>query len=232
MGKTNPLVSVVIPCYNYGNYLEEAIDSCIRSTYKNIEIIVVNDGSKDPLTVKVLTRLNKPDTVIIHQNNKGSSAARNRGIAEGRGKYILPLDADDKIESTYIEEAVEVLEEKPEIGFVTCWYQCFGDLDRIVKVPPFDITTLVMKNIVCVCSLFRKEAWEQAGGYNEKMMGYEDWDFWISLAERGWSGYLIPKILYYYRKHSGSKFLKSRKNHQNLVKQIRENHPVLYADKV
>lgn len=224
----NPLVSIIIPCYNYGKYVISAIESCLSSTYRPIEIIVVNDGSTDAFTLDVLKHLRKPKTRIIHQENKGASAARNRGISEAKGTYILPLDADDRIEPDYIEEAVKVLETEPKVGFVTSWYKCFGEAERERMLPPFNKNDLLFNNIVANCSLFRKEAWRQAGGYNEQMKGYEDWDFWIALVECGWEGWTLPRFHFHYRKHKSSKFHRSRKNHSQLVQQIRENHSMLF----
>ena len=113
-------VSVVITCYNQGQYLEECINSVTNSDYPNIEIILVDDGSEDTFTQKTLDKLDSGKIRIIRQNNQGVCAARNNGIAAASGKYILPLDADDKIAETYISKAVEILAQNPQIGIVLC----------------------------------------------------------------------------------------------------------------
>jgi len=228
-----PLVSVVIPCYNYGQYVEEAIDSVLQSTWTDLEIIVVNDGSTDPHTKAVLHQLRKPKTTIIHQTNKGLPAARNAGIRMARGTYILPLDADDKIHPRYVEQAVKILKTHPRIGFVTCWVKRFGDSHGIWRCKPYNFYRQLFANNVAVASLFRKTAWKQAGGYNENMKrGYEDWDFWISLGKKGWHGYTIPQPLFFYRKHGPSMITESVKIHHQLVRQIRANHPELYTPRM
>lgn len=225
-----PIVSVVIPCYNYGAYVEDAIRSCLRSTWQDLEILVVDDGSTDPETERVLKELNFPKTRVIHQENKGLPAARNRGIREAAGRYILPLDADDTIHPTLIEKALILLEAHPGLGFASFWLRHFGDEDWVWMPPPFNFATLLDDNIVTVASLFRKAAWEEVGGYNEAMrQGYEDWDFWISLAKWGWIGRQIPEPLFNYRRHGHTMVHEAHKKRETLVAQLRANHPGLYG---
>ncbi|MFZ3197779.1 MAG: glycosyltransferase family A protein [Bacillus mycoides] len=224
-----PIVSIIIPCYNYGDFLEEAIDSCLDSTFQDLEIIVVNDGSTDPDTITVLNKLNKkPKTCVIHQGNKGVSAARNLAIRKSKGKYFLPLDADDKIHPTLIEKGYKILETNSEIGFVTHWTQIFGTENSVLDFPSFDEKILLSQNIVINTSLTRKKAWHDVDGYDEKILGYEDWDFWISLVEKGWKGYTIPEILFYYRRHGKSKNFRDNENSMDHIKQIRDKHCELY----
>jgi len=103
------LVSVIIPCYNQGEFLEECLTSVFASSYKQVEVIVVNDGSTDN-TKSIIDELqNKFTFQVIHQENKGLAETRNLGIRVANGKYILPLDSDDKIGQTYIENAVKTL---------------------------------------------------------------------------------------------------------------------------
>ncbi len=229
MNEKSPLISVVIPCYNHGKYVEEAIDSCLQSTFPDFEIIVVNDGSTDPYTQEVLANLSKPKTLIIHQEHKGVSAARNTGIRHARGNYIFPLDADDMIDRSLLEREFHILETNPALGFVSCWVKSFGDSSIVWRTGPYQLDNLLVCNSVAVGSLFRKEAWEQVGGYNEQMRkGYEDWDFWISLGGKGWKGDIIPEALYYHRRHSPSMLTQAIKIHDELMEQIRQNHPELY----
>ena len=115
-----PKVSIIIPCYNYGQYIDEAVDSVLAQTFQDFEIIIVNDGSTDEFTNKKLENYNKPKTTVYFTKNQGVSAARNYAIEKSSGEYILPLDADDKIHSDYIKEAVDVLEANNEIGIVYC----------------------------------------------------------------------------------------------------------------
>ncbi|MGO4181189.1 glycosyltransferase family A protein [Paenibacillus sp. TAF43_2] len=210
--------------------MEQTIDSCLASSYSEIEVIVVDYGSTEPAMIDLLNRLNKPKTRVIHvQTNIGLPYGRNVGIHEARGKYILPLDADDKIQPTLIEKAYRILEARPEAGFATVGLEYFGDQSWVWIPPEFDFNRLFSENIVCVTSLVRKSAWLSVGGYNEAMIhGYEDWDFWISLCERGWRGTAIHEALLLYRRHGHSLSYDAGQKHAMIVQQIRANHPRLY----
>src|ERR1700736_2112376 len=113
-----PRVSVVIPCFNLGEYVDEAVDSVLCQTLQDLEIVIVNDGSTDPHTNAKLAGYSKPRTRVIQTENQGLAAARNVGIADSRGDYILPLDADDRIAPTFLEKTAAVLDQHPEIGIV------------------------------------------------------------------------------------------------------------------
>ena len=117
----NPLISVIVPCYNHGQFLAEALNSVLQQTYNTWECIVIDNGSTD-VTKGVADEFISRDERFkyIYQENKGVSAARNRAIAQSSGKYILPLDADDKIGLTYLEKIVKVLEEDTEVKIVYC----------------------------------------------------------------------------------------------------------------
>jgi stress-induced morphogen len=128
-------VSVIIPCYNYAHFLPEAVESVIQQTFQDFEIVIVNDGSTDhssEVAEQLKTKYSSCQIRIINQENSGQPAiSRNRGIAQALGKYILPLDADDKIGCTYLEKAVQVLDREPEIGVVYSWLRHFGSQDDI-----------------------------------------------------------------------------------------------------
>ena len=229
---TQPLVSIVIPCFNYGKFIKEAIESCLVQTYENIEIIVINDRSNDHYTIDVLNRLNYPKTTVIHHlQNRGVAAARNTGIEHSTGKYILPLDADDKIAPAFIQKTSNILDSNHSVGFVSTGIRHFGNRTGDYIPPPFSIKKLLYHNLYVVTSLFRKEAWQQVGGFNEAMIdGYEDWDFWLSLVEHGWLGDCVNEVLFYYRSHhKSSKNEQAKKKHLLIVEQIINNHPKLYG---
>ena len=109
-----PKVSVIIPCYNHGEYLDEAVESVLTQTYQNFEIIIVDDGSTDQSTIDLLKVYRKPKTRVIRTDNQGLASARNNGIKEAKGEYILPLDADDKIGKEYLKKAVKILDENED----------------------------------------------------------------------------------------------------------------------
>ncbi len=226
---TTPTISIVICCYNYGRYLPQAIDSCLASTLKNIEIIVVDDGSTDPYTMQVLQALDKPNTRVIFQSNKGASSARNTGIRNARAEYIFILDADDMIHRSMLEKSFAVLMRRPEVGFVGSWAKCFGIRNRVMKFPPYNPYLILVNNMISSGAMFRKKAWEQVGGFNERMRNAEDWDFWISLSKKGWWGYVIPQPLWYYRRHGANKSKETFRKRRSVRQQIVSNHPELFT---
>jgi glycosyltransferase involved in cell wall biosynthesis len=134
-----PKVSVIIPCYNQGKYIDEAVDSVLSQTFLDYEIIIVNDGSTDALTNSILKNYNKPKTKVIHTLNNGVSAARNIAIDNSQGEYILPLDADDKIAKDFIELAVNIIESRPDIKIVYSEVKFFGEQKGKWKLAEFDM---------------------------------------------------------------------------------------------
>ncbi|MFY0543719.1 glycosyltransferase family 2 protein [Brevibacillus sp. H7] len=231
MGNKRPLkVSVIITCYNYGKYLHTSINSVLKSTCKDVEIIVVDDGSTDPHTRRVLRQLRmKPNIYVIRQSNKGAASARNTGIRYAKGKYIYSLDADDKVHPKLLEKSVAVLDKHPKVGFVGSWLRYFGKARGVIRYRRYNFYTLLFKNIIPSGSMFRKIAWEQVGGYYERLRGFEDWEFWIALGARGWLGYMIPEPLFHYRKHKNSKLSQSLKRRRRLIQLIRMRHAHLYT---
>lgn len=195
-----PGVSVIIPCYNQGKYLNEAVDSVLKSTYDNFEIVIVNDGSTDSYTNELLSRYNKPKCTVVSTQNNGLAEARNVGIRKANGTYILPLDADDRISPHYIEEAVQILENQKDIGIVYCRVKNFGMKNGEWKLPEYSLERMLRGNVIICSAFFRKSDWEKVGGYKKEMkFGCQDWEFWLSLIETGVSAYRIPKIHFYYR---------------------------------
>lgn len=222
----------MISCYNYGRYIEEAVESAKESTIRDVEIIVVDDGSDDLLTLEVLAGISHNGIQVITQENKGAAGARNTGIKAAQGDYIVCLDADDLIDSRYVEIASKVLDSDPGLGVVTSWFACFGLLRYVEKPLPYSLYLLSNSNQLHCASMFRKLAWQQVGGYDEKMSGYEDWELWIKIGEAGWGVAQIPEALFFQRCHRGSKFFKSRKKHVELVSHIRKMHEDLYSFKM
>jgi len=225
----SPKVSVIIPCYNLGAYVDDAVDSVLAQTFQNFEIIVVDDGSTDPSTVRLMENYVRPKTHVLRTKNQGLATARNTGINQARGKYILPLDADDKIGSSYLAKASMILDDRPEIGIVYCRARFFGAREEEWRLEPFSIETMLTKNVIFAASMFRKSSWEKVGGYNPIMVhGYEDYDFWISLLDREKAGvYRINEILFYYRVREDSMIstlLVNEENEIDMLTQVFYNH--------
>jgi glycosyltransferase involved in cell wall biosynthesis len=227
-----PRVSVVIPCYNQGVYIDEAIDSVFTQTFRDYEIIIVNDGSTDRLTLEKLSNFADPRIRVIHTENQGLAAARNNGIRAAEGEFILPLDADDRIGPTYLEKAVNVLDSSPETGIVYCLAELFGDQTGVWALPEYSLGKLLLNNMIFCSALFRKVDWERVGGYRACMKyGWEDWDFWLSLVRLKLKVQRIPESLFYYRVKSKS-MNASMSYSQKFVMLLRlfSNHHRLYLE--
>jgi glycosyltransferase involved in cell wall biosynthesis len=225
-----PKVSVIIPCYNQGIYLDEAVDSVLNQTYEDFEIIIVNDGSTDEFTNRLLTDYRKPQTRVLQTRNQGLATARNSGIAEAQGEFILPLDADDKIGPGYLEKAVEELAKNPETGIVYCYGELFGDRQGRIQAPEFSVRKMLFSNLIFAAAFFRKKDWETVGGYNPNMSyGCEDWDFWLSLVEQGLTATRLPEVFFYYRvRESSMNQNMDRHKRLDMFRRIAANHPRLY----
>ncbi len=224
-------VSIIIPCYNLGQYLDEAIKSVMEQTFTDWELIVIDDGSTDEETQKVLDRLNYAKTKLIRTKNQGLPVARNTGIKLARGKYIACLDADDLYDSQFLEKTVKVLDDDTEqkIGFVTTWVQLFGAKDGIWKTEDYNPILLATKNVVHVASLFRKTCWTEVGGYSESLkIGYQDWDFWLKIVAEGYRWTCLKEPLFSYRMREKSMVFLSNQKRPQLFQQIVENNKKFY----
>ncbi len=200
-----PLVSVVIPCFNMGKYIGETIDSVLKQTFKDFEIIVVNDGSTDPYTIEVLKNINLPNAKVIHTANQGLPSARNTGISNASGDIIFTLDSDDLIAPTYLEKAVSVFQKESNAGIVYCYCYFFGSKKGMWSLPPYSLKRMLVSNIIYSNAFFLKKDWERVNGYNPNMKyGWEDWDFWLSIIELGREVVCIPEVLFYYRIRNNS----------------------------
>ena len=225
---TIPTVSVVIRCFEQGQYLSGAVGSVATQTFSDWEIVVVDDGSPDD-TAAVARRLAIQlggKLRLIQQANQGLSGAMNAGVLAARGRYILPLDADDRLEPTMLEKTVNLLEHDPSVAIAYTDLQQFGEADQVVQAASFDAARLPEANQLSYCSLYRREVWDAVGGYNPNMRwGYEDWDFWIGAAERGYVARRIPEALLRYRVSSAGMFAGAKRHDAELRRQMRANHP-------
>lgn len=186
--------------------MRDALDSVIASTLKDWECVIVNDGSKDE-TLQIAREYEMKDSrfVVVDIPNGGLANARNVGINHSCGKYILPLDSDDKIGNRYLELAVVYLEQHPDVKLVSCLCQYFGDIDENFILPPYTYDALLWRNLFVATSAYRRSDYDKTRGYNPNMKyGYEDWDFWLSLLNPKDKVHRIPEVQFYYRKHGVS----------------------------
>lgn len=193
-------VSIIVPCYNAGELLFEAMESALAQTYGDVEIVIVDDGSTDGRTREILDSASWPRTRIIRQDNAGPAAARNRAVAAALGAYILPLDADDRIDPTYVEKAVAVLEARAEVGVVYCKAMRFGAESGPWHLPAYSLRELVIDNVIFVTAMYRREDWSAVGGYNEVLRhGVEDYEFWVKIVGLGREVVQLDDFLFHYR---------------------------------
>lgn len=227
-------VSVIIPCFNQGNFLDEVIACLDNQSYDDFEIVIVNDGSTDVETLDVLRRFHHKKATVLHTENQGLAAARNNGIIAAKGKYILPLDADDLIEPGYLQKAVTLLDANRDLGIVYCRAQLFGAVYTEWLLPQYSLTEMLKDNVIFCTAMFRKPDWEKVGGYDPGMIyGWEDYDFWLSLIELGREVYQIPEILFSYRVASDS-MVRSKEKWQKVAmfKRIFKRHRKLFTDNI
>jgi glycosyltransferase involved in cell wall biosynthesis len=225
----DPRVTVVIPCFNQGDYVEDAIRSVFDQTYESWEIVVVDDGSTDAATSKLLRRLRYPRTRVIRQANAGLSAARNAGMALAEGALLVPLDADDELEPRFLEKMVVALDSHPQAAMAHCWPRLFGDQNLIWINRPYNPYQLLLSNSLVGCVVMRAEAWSQVGGYDPGMRrGNEDWDLWLRFLEAGWGQVEVPEPLFRYRKHGVSMSVTTEARFEDARYELALAHPVLY----
>ena len=213
-----PLLSVIIPCYNSGDYLEEAIESVRKQSFKDWEIIIVDDGSNSIETLNILHELEKSGFTIIKKENGGLASARNIGIKNSKGSIIITLDSDDKFQPSFFRKAVEILNNKKEIGVVSSYVKEFGESNKIWRSSAYDDFSFLIENRIVACCAFRKKCWDDAGGYDENMrQGLEDWDFWIRVTQKNWKVHVIPEPLFLYRKKTSSMLVDETRPKMNAI---------------
>ncbi|HYA87064.1 MAG TPA: glycosyltransferase [Nitrospirota bacterium] len=220
-----PLVSIVIPCYNYGRYLAAAIESAMAQTYSPIEIIVINDGSTDD-TVEVAS---KYPVMLINQKNSGASNTFNRGIELAKGKYTTILSADDKLHPRFVEKTVTILEQSHDVAFVYTHAYMFGVKKGKILSRPYSIDTLKVSNYIFGTALVRSEAYRQSGEFDTNLLCLEDYDLWLTFAENGLFGSLLPEPLFYYRQQYQSRNVYTTWLYRRTMMHIWKKHKGLYS---
>ena len=226
-----PLISVIIPCYNQAKYLPETLDSVLCQTYQNWECIIVNDGSEDASESVALSYCEKDKRFLyFYKENSGVCDTRNYAVAHSNGTFILPLDADDIIEASYLEKGIAVLESNDDVDVVYGRAVFFGAYNAEIILKPFAYSTLLLENVFYSTVLFRKSQFESVGGYNENMRnGWEDWELMISMLNEESKVVKLPEICFYYRILPNSRERSiSKEQKVELFLQIYENHKDVY----
>jgi len=209
-----PLVSVVIPYYRLHEHVEETVESIFAQTYPRLEVIVVNDGSfynADWVLAEIATRY---PLAVFTQMNAGLGAARNFGISQSRGRYIVPVDPDDMLEPTYIERGVALLESQPDLAYVTTWSR-YVDQDGLEFDPPdqgyqplgnMSELARVMNVAGVATAVIRRHVFDLGFAYSHDLTSYEDWSLYRDLGEKGYEGIVVPERLFRYRIRPESMF--------------------------
>lgn len=209
------LVSIIIPCFNQGIYLKDALDSLKNCDKDLYEVIIVNDGSTDKFTNQYLIDLATQGYNVLFQENGGLGQARNNGIRQAKGEFILPLDADNRIYPNYLTKGIEILNKDKKLAVVYGNANYFGEKRGTLKPGRFILQQLMMGNYIDACALIRKSVIEEVGYYdNMKIMGYEDWDLWLRIAFKDYKFFYIDEVMFDYRVKDNSMMKSLNKNIQ------------------
>lgn len=225
--------TVVITCYNNYDTISKTYNSVLNQTYKNFEVIIVNDGS-DQQTTSILNSFSNDKLTVMHQQNQGVVTARNNGIKKSNSEYILMLDADDYLENSFLEKAISILQLNSKIGVVTSYYNVYNKNRFLRLVQLQNLTNLedfLKENRIPSNALFRKICWEQVNGYDTLFnQGYEDWDYWLSISINGWDFEIIKEPLLNIVIRKNSRNREAMINDLELKKKIFIKHSQLYKN--
>ena len=234
-----PQVGVVIPCFNHGRFVADAVRSALIQEHADVRVVIVDDGSNDGTTPEACDDcLEFGERVrVVHQSNAGLPAARNvgaRAVCEGWSpEYLVFLDADDWIEPGFVRTLQQGLMEcdDPSASHAYCQERLVENATGTWRVPEWDTTLLLVTNLHPVTTLVKRECFEAVGGFDETMnRGYEDWDLWLKFAERGWRGVRVREALFNWRRHSESTMVMDAvRRHDELFAMLMQRHPALYA---
>ncbi|WP_343616143.1 glycosyltransferase family A protein [Flavobacterium sp.] len=232
----NTKVSIIVPCYKQAHFLKDSLQSVLDQSYPYWECIIVNDGSPDN-TAAIAKQWTTRDSRILYveKENGGLSSARNFGIKQSKGEYIVALDADDILHKDYLIKLVPELENDPSLAIVSSYREFFRENKENVffkeKAKGTNYRDFMFENILMPSSMYRKKYWNEVGGYDENMKkGFEDWDFWLSITKNGRKFKFVQEYLFYYRKSKNSMLIDTLKNHRiDVMQYVFEKHKEIYV---
>jgi glycosyltransferase involved in cell wall biosynthesis len=220
-------VATVIPCYNDGATLREAVDS-VRVQDRLDELVIVDDGSDDPATLKLFDALRDDGVQVVHRANGGLGAARMTGVRATGADYVFCLDADDRLLPGTLAQLADALDRDSELALVWGDYVLFGDHRwRQETAPSLDPWQVSYQNDIPASVLIRRSILLSDGGW-ELRGGYEDWDMLMGLAERGRRGRRVPIPVYEYRQHGVRMLGESATRHGEIYAVLRDRHARLF----
>lgn len=237
---TNNDIEAVITSFNQKSMIYEAVHSLCCQTIRPERIIIVDDGTTDEASINILNEIEADRNIpipllVIRQSNSGVSAARNAGIRKTHTPLILVLDGDDSLEPSFIEEVSAVLSENPSMIAASSWLHTFGVLESTVRPSGGNVSAFLARNCCPATHIFRREAWQKCGGYDETMRsGFEDWDFFLNMLEAIPNSYvgIVEKALINYRTTSVSSNIKSMEKRLELMRYIVEKHINIYKEHI
>lgn len=227
--QNNPLVSIIVPCYNQEDFIDEALQSVYEQTFVDWECIVIDDGSTDKSEERIQKWISKDSRFIYYyKDNGGIAETRNYGIKCAKGKFILPLDGDDKLHNDYVRQAIAIFTEQPATKLVYCDSTMFGAKEGEIRSGGYNFQMLLLNNTIPCTGIFRKKDFELTDGYRKNMKyGLEDWDFWVSLLDENDEVVKLSDNLVFYRikEISRSTILKEQndKNEAMLLQLFKNN---------
>lgn len=236
-----PLVSVVVPCYNHQDFVKECLLSVINQSYKNIQLIVIDDGSKDE-SIEIIKKLQEKEGFIFEaQRNIGLTKTLNKALKKYvQGKYVAFLASDDYWATDKIKKQVEYFEANSNYGLLFSNAEIVNkesriigrfDEDRLKNNCSLEDLMLDRHGIPALTALIKKDVLDEVGSYDESLQ-MEDWDMWMRISERYQLGYM-PEVLAYYRTHSENTSEKTplmMKNRFSILQKWKEKKPQLYKE--
>jgi glycosyltransferase involved in cell wall biosynthesis len=218
------LVSIIVPCYNVEKYIQEALFSILGQTYRNIEVLCIDDGSYDN-TKNIIQKIQELDPRVkyIYQKNQGVCIARNNAINKAQGYYILPIDSDDLVSPNFVEKLVEAIEKIGCDVATPCFYKFEKPFDMQFFDLPVPSKLNMVKDNVCVCaSLFKKDDFIKLGGFDVENFGkgFEDYDLWLNFLSKNLTITKVKEAVYFYRQHSNENSVNNAAN--NIKGELRD----------
>jgi glycosyltransferase involved in cell wall biosynthesis len=223
-------ITAVIACFNYGAYLNEAVDSLLGQAGGAPRVVVVDDGSDDPGTLAALDDL--PQGVeLVRQPNRGVGAARNAGLERAETTYAIVLDADDRLAPGALAALRAPLDADPGLGFAYGTMRFFGDWKGELRFPAYDPYALLYRHTIGLSALVRRELLEATGGFDPAFEHFEDWELWVNALDHGWRGRQIDAVTLDYRRHGATKLAADRGAYRRAFRRLRAKHAALYRSR-
>lgn len=231
----NPMISVIMPCYNQAQYMADALQCLIDQDYPHWECIMVSDGSPDNTEEVAMYWMEKDNRFkYFYKDNSGVCDTRNYAVKHATGEYIVPLDGDDKLGPYYFSHAIETFKKDPEVRLIYSDTILFGDRNEEIINPPFVFENMLTENQIHNSAIFRKDDFMASGGYNPNMVyGIEDWDFYLSLLKPTYKVVKLDAFHYYYRIKAESRSVgvnTHKERNDAMLLQMFKNHVPLFLE--